>query len=602
MNGYKGAILRIDLSSGGWEKAPLDTQWVEHLLGGKGLAYAQILKDLPAGTDPLSPSNELIFATGPLSGTLVPTSSRMTVVTKSPATGTILGTHVGGSIAGEIKYAGYDAIVIEGASEKPVYLLVSEDGVQLRDASELWGKGIYESSQSIRRGLEDDRIRMIGIGPAGENLVKFACLVTDHYHAAGRGGAGAVMGSKNLKALVVRGKGGVAVRDVDGLLEYLRKIKEESWLNEDHEWTYDEGTPGTVAGSNEIGVLPTRNFQAGRFDGASAIGAEAALALATTENRLACLSCPLACGRYVETSTGQLERAQYETLALAGSNCGIDDLAAVTEFSNLCNDLGMDTISAGNTIGFAMELTERGVHDFGARFGDAQGLLRLAGDIAHRRGDGEALAEGVRSAADLYHRRGAAMEIKGLEFPGYDPRGAFSMALAYASAHRGACHCRAFPIEEDGFGELDPFTFEGKAELVVEGHHYSSVKECLALCDFWGVSLETASDLIGLTTDYQFSPQDLERVGERVWNLGRLFNVREGFKRQDDSLPQRLLTDLLDPGPPTQTTIDGADFQECLSEYYQLRGWDDQGTPTRGTLDRLGLLGFAEAMEQGGAS
>jgi aldehyde:ferredoxin oxidoreductase len=601
MKGYRGAILRVDLSSGSWMEEPLRPEWLDIFLGGKGLAYAQMLVDLAARTDPLGEENEVFFMTGPLTGTLVPTASRMTVVTKSPATGTILESHVGGSIGGEIKYAGYDGIIVEGASPEPVYLYVDGDDVQIRDASSLWGKGIYQTSRLIRQQLGDQRVKIISIGPAGENLVKCACLITDHYHAAGRGGAGAVMGSKNLKSLVVRGRTGIDVTDMSALLAYLKEIRDDAWLNEDHRWTYEEGTPGTVDHSNLVGVLPTRNFQAGRFEGASGINANAALHIAAGDNRLACLSCPLSCGRYVQTAKGYRERAQYETLALAGSNCGIADLEAVTEFSYLCNDLGMDTISAGNVIGFAMEMTEKGLRDFGVHFGDAEGLLQVTTDMAYRRGVGDVLAEGARSVAERCRGKDISMEIKGLELPGYDPRGSFSMALAYATALRGACHMRAFPIEDDAFGDLDPYTFDGKAQLVIEGQHYTSVKECMILCDFWGVSLEVASRLLGLVTDRQFTVEDLEAVGERVWNIGRLFNVREGL-RQDNYLPERLLCEELSPGPPTDKTITRQAFLESLDQYYRLRGWDRQGAPTPATLHRLGLLEFADVMKQGGAS
>jgi aldehyde:ferredoxin oxidoreductase len=597
MNGYKNVILRVNLSTGRVNKEPLKPEWVDNLVGGKGLAYRCVLDDLPAGIDALGEGNEVCFMTG----TLVPTSSRLVVVTKSPATGTVLETHAGGSIAGEIKYAGYDGIVVEGRSPKPVYLYVNDEDVQIRDASSLWGKGIYESACLVRQELDDERVKIIGIGPAGENLVKYACLVTDHYHAAGRGGAGAVMGSKNLKSLVVRGRGGVAVRDMAGLLAYLQEVRDEHVLDAHHEWTYHGGTPVVVDSSNSVGVLPTRNFQAGSFENASAINADAAMAIATP-NRLGCLACPLSCGAYVRTSRGYTERAQYETVALAGSNCGIADLEAITEFSRLCNDLGLDTISAGNTIAFAMELTDKGVEDFGVRFGDSRGCLQMTRDIAYRRGIGDTLAEGVRSVADKHGGGEMAMEIKGLEFPGYDPRGSFSMALAYATSLRGACHDRAFPIADDAFGTLDPFTFEGKAQLVVDGHHYTSAKECLVVCALWAASLDVLSRVLSLATDLQLSSGELATVGERVWNLGRLFNIREGFTRHDDYLPQRVYSDRLLPGPPTDKMITRVAFEASLSEYYRLRGWDEQGTPEAATLERLGLSEFADIVQQGGGS
>ena len=600
MNGYVGHVLRVNLGESTWEKEPLKDEWISRYIGGVGMGYRYLIEELDPGIDPLGPENKMLFMTGPFTGTLIPTSSRLVVITKSPVNNTILLSHVGGSIAGEIKFAGYDAIILEGKAEKPVYLYVKDDAVEIRDAGGLWGKDVHETTQLIREESGDERVKVIGIGPAGENLVKFASLTTDSYHAAGRGGIGAVLGSKNVKAVAVRGTKGVQVKDMVGLLDYLKEIMEEQVLKKDHEWTWTDGTPFIVDMSQEVHVLPTRNFQDGQFEEAKKINSDAALAKGT-KNRIACLACPLSCGRYYVKATGEVtERAQYETVALGASNCGIGDLDAVAEFSRLCNHLGMDTISAGNVIGFAMEMTEMDIHDFGVGFGDVDAYLQLTSDIAYRNGVGDELAEGVRSVAEKHGAENLAVEIKGLEFPGYDPRGSFGMALAYATSSRGACHQRAFVIEHEAFGEMEPCTFEGKAEQVIKGQNFTSVKESLLFCDFWRTSRRIYSKLFDLVTDYSFSYDDLVVAGERIWNLGRLFNVREGYRRKEDHLPDRMY-DELGSGPATEAKMTREAYEASLSEYYELRGWDHEGIPTLDKLEELGLSEFADIVKEGAA-
>lgn len=597
MNGYVGYMLRVNLTDGTVKKEPIKEEWIPEYIGGVGMGYRYLMEELEPGIDPLGPDNKFIFMTGPLSGTLIPTSSRLVVLTKSPLNDTILLSHVGGSVCGEIKFAGYDGVILEGKADKPVYVYVKDDQVEIRDASALWGKDMLETETLIREELGDDRVKVIGIGPAGENLVKFACVTTDSYHAAGRGGPGAVLGSKNVKALAVRGTGGVKVKDMPGLLGYLKAIMPEQVLNEDHEGNWTDGTPMIVDMSQAAHVLPTRNFQQGQFEDAEKINSDAALEKAS-KNRLACLSCPLSCGRYYVKADGTVtERAQYETVALGGSSCAMADLDAVADFSRLCNHLGMDTISAGNVIGFAMELTEKGVFDYGVRYGEKDGYLRLTEDLAYRRGFGDELAEGAKAVAEQRGVPELAVEIKGLEFPGYDPRGSFGMALAYATSSRGACHQRVFVIEHEAFGEMDPFTWEGKPEQVIKGQDFTSVKESLVFCDFWRTSRKTYSELFKLATDYPLSYEDLVLAGERIWNLGRLFNIREGYRRDEDYLPQRMYEPMGKP-PDTEEMITEEGFQAALSEYYAMRGWDEQGIPTLDKLDELGLDGFADIVKE----
>jgi len=597
MNGYTGKLLRISLTEGSSREEPIREDWIPDYVGGVGMGYRYLIEEVSPGIDPLGPDNKLLLMTGPFTGTVIPTSSRLVVITKSPVNNTVLLSHTGGSIAGEMKFAGYDGIILEGKAKKPVYVYVKDDEIEIRDAGHLWGKDVLQTQQAIRKELGDERIKVIGIGPAGENLVKFACLTTDSYHAAGRGGPGAVMGSKNVKAVAVRGTGGVQVKEMPGLLAYLKAIMAEQVLNDDHEWTWTDGTPMLVDVSQGACLLPTRNFQQGQFEEAEKINTDQAVAQGS-KNRIACLACPLSCGRYYVKRDGVVtERAQYETVALGGSNCAIGDLDAVADFSSLCNRLGMDTISAGASVGFAMGMTEKGVRDFGVRFGDASAYLRVAEDIAYRRGVGDELAEGVKAVAEKYGAADMAVEIKGLEFPGYDPRGSFGMALAYATSSRGACHQRAFVIEHEAFGDMDPFTFEGKAEQVIKGQNFTSVKESLLLCDFWRTSRRVYSKLLEVVTDYSFSYDDLVLAGERIWNLGRLFNVREGYRRKEDCLPARMYEEL-GGGPDTEERITPEAYDASLSEYYRLRGWDEEGVPTLGKLDELGLTEFADIVKE----
>jgi aldehyde:ferredoxin oxidoreductase len=582
---YTGTVLRIDLTTGKATKEPLNQEWAREYIGGKGLSIKYLYEELKPGIDPLSPDNKLILMTGPTTGTIVPNSGKLAVAAKSPATGTILDCSIGGHFAAELKYAGYDAVIIEGKAKAPVYLFIDDDVIEMRSAADLWGKGAHETEHIIADTLGD--VITLAIGQAGENMLPMACISSELYRQAGRGGIGAVMGSKNLKAISVWGSGGIDVPDIRKFSVAMNKIKKEDTMTDDNMWAYSDGTPMIVELCQDTGILPTHNFQEGVFDGYKGINSDAVKD--ALKAKKACFACPLACSNYVKKGKTEVEGPEYETLALCGSNCGISDLEAVIEFNRLCDDHCLDTISAGNTVAFAMELTEKGVHDFGIRFGDVENFLKMPTLIATREGVGAELAKGVRAMSEKFGGKDYAMEIKGLEIPGYDPRGSWAQGLAYATADRGACHMRAWPTAVEAFGDIDPFTSEGKAKLVIDMQDDNAVKYSAIFCDFWALSTERMAEILSLLLEREITAAELTTIGERVYNLARLFNEREGFARKDDYLPERIHSEKLTKGFTEGRLLPREDYENMLSEYYQLRGWDENGKLTEAKKKELNL-------------
>jgi aldehyde:ferredoxin oxidoreductase len=589
-----GKVLKVDLTSMETKTESVNEEWLDHYTGGKGLGFRYLLEEIPVGADPFSDENVFILMTGPFTGTAVPTSSRLGIFTKSPATGTILDSYVGGNLGPEIKAAGYDAILVRGSAGRPVYLYVNDDHVEIRDARPLWGKGISETEDAIRRDLDDKKLKLISIGPAGENRVKFACLASNN-RQAGRGGAGAAMGSKNLKSIAVVGNKKVKIHQEDAFKNMIRDITKEDVMTDNNLWAFTDGTPLIVQVSQQRGVFPTRNFQYGVFEHADNIDAEAIKG--KLKGKKACKHCPIGCGKVLEVrglrvkvgdQVCEVEGPDYETLALGGSNCGIGDLDAVAEFNWLCDDLGLDTISTGNVIGFAMELTERGIYDFGVTFGDIDSYLSLPMEIATMKEErGKLLAKGVRQLGKELSAVNYAQEVKGLEFPGYDPRGSVGMGLGYATAERGACHMRGFAL----FAEAeDPFSIEGKEDIVISKQNFNAIKWSLILCDFWGsIDASLMAKVMKGAIGKEFTEEQLIKTGEKIWNLGRIFNVREGFRRKDDYLPPRILNEPLPTGPAANKVITEERWNRLLSNYYAKRGWDEEGIPLKQTIDRLGF-------------
>lgn len=574
MMGYQNKVLRINLSEKKCSNEPLHMEWARKYIGGKGLGIKYLFEELKPGTDPFSPENKLIFMTAPLTGTTVPCSGKLAIISRSPATGTILDCSIGGHIANEIKYAGYDAIIFEGALDTPGYLHIKDDTIAFLSAEDLWGKGSHEAETLLLKKYGKEA-KVITIGPAGENLSTMACINSEYYRQAGRGGIGAVMGSKKLKGIVVQGTGGVKVHDISKALQRINEIMKEDTLTDDNLWAYTDGTAMLVEMSQNSGILPTRNFQDGTFEGYNKIDSEAMKKVRS--GKKACGSCALGCGNFTKTSRGVVEGPEYETLALCGSCCGIDELDAVVKFNDLCDDMGLDTISVGNTTAFAMEMTEKGIRDFGLKFGEVESYLKVPELIARNEGIGKELGLGTRELAKRYGGEEFAMQVKGLEFPGYEPRGSWGMGLAYATSDRGACHMRAWPAAMEAYGDLDAFTVEGKARLVMDMQHANAVKFSLILCDFWAAGEGAMAEVVNLITGASYTEEDMTLIGERVVNIARAFNMREGFTGAHDTLPGRIFKDALKTGASAGRIIPKKDFDKMLAEYYQLRGWTTDG-------------------------
>jgi aldehyde:ferredoxin oxidoreductase len=601
-----GRIVRVDLSKQRVQEEPLNEEWVEKFIGGKGLGIRYLYDLVRPGTDPFSPENVLILMTGPLTGTIMSTMSRMVNITKSPLTGTMNDSYSGGYFPAELKFAGFDGIIISGRSPKPVHLSIEDGQAQLRDATHLWGKGTFETTDLIIKESGEKRPKIGCIGPAGENRVRYAAVVYDKHHFAGRGGTGAVMGSKNLKAISVRGSKqakALSINSSPQFLEVVRNsIKRDIRESPDAEAMIKEGTPFVVNLSQGAGLLPTRNFQTGVFPEADQINAEALFNKILVKHTTTCFSCVIGCRNITKVSNGPHaglmgEGPEYETLGLCGSNLGISDIRVIMKFNEECSDMGLDTMSAGAVCGWAMELFERGIitkedtDGLELGFGNPDVAVRLPRLISMRKGIGDTFAEGVARASKKIGRNSEryAMHVKGQEYPAYDPRGSFAMALAFATSDRGACHNRAFPVGYDAFGKLDPFTVNGKAELVVKDQIRTSVKWSMCACDFIPIDLPIIAELLSSATGQKYTDEDVRKIGRRIWTLTRLFNTREGFSRKDDSVPPRVLLDPLPEGNPKGKVVPEQDFRKMLSEYYRLFGWDDQGCPMHETLCELGL-------------
>ncbi len=613
---YCGRILRVDLTKAQTREEPLNEEWTRKFIGGKGLGIRYLYDLVRPETDPFSAENVVILMVGPLTGTIASTMSRMANITKSPQTGTLSDSYTGGYFPAELKFAGFDGIIVSGKSPKPVYLFVRDGKGELRDASHLWGKGTFETTDTIVKESGGDPKHYLDgpkvgcIGPAGENKVRYASIAYDKHHFAGRGGTGAVMGSKNLKAICARGTKHTKALGINSEPAFLEMVKEVTKKNvrenPDHEMSMKEGTPGIVNLSQAGGLFPTRNYQTGVFDQAEKLNSNALADTILVKHMTTCFSCAIGCRNVTKVRDGKYaglegEGPEYETLATCGSNLGIGDIRVVMKLNEECSDLGLDSISAGNVCGWVMELFERGIitkKDTGGidvRFGDSEGALALLRLIALRRGFGDTLAEGVSLASRKIGKNSEryAMHVKGLEYPGYEPRGTFSMALAYATSDRGADHNRAWPVAYDAFGKLDPFTLQGKAELVQTDQIRTSVKWSATMCDFLAANLELTAKLLNAACETDYTEETIKTVGKRIWTLTRLFNNREGFSRKDDSIPPRVYLDPLPEGNPKGKVVPEAEFEKALTEYYGLWGWDDQGRPTKATLEELGLSDLA---------
>jgi len=596
LNFYKGKVLRVDLSSATSVTEPLNMEWAEKYVGGKGLLLRYLWQEVPRGVDPWAPENPIILMTGPFAGTNVSTASRLVVGCKSPATGILNDSYVGGSFAPELKFAGYDAVIITGESPEPVVVTIRDDVVSFVPAEpRYWGMRTSGIEQAMRDDF-DTGAKTLSIGSGGENEVLWACLSTDQFHKAGRGGHGALFGRKNLKAVSVRGTGSVSVGDAIALLADLYRIHTDYVLTEDNLWAYEEGTPILAQAMSDAGVMPTRNWSSGTFDGVGSINSDA-LQKIKTKNR-ACYQCAIGCRQFHEAAGVAGEGPEYETIALCGGNCGIDDVEALLKFNALCDELGLDTITSGSVVAIAMDLTEQGVHDFGMRFGETEGYLKAPELIASKEGIGTDLALGARALAAKYGHPEMAMEVKNLEVPGYDPRGAFGMGLVYATSDRGGCHMRSYPIAiEIVVGTHPADSLDGKAEAIVRfgpgdgfpAENFQSAKFSAILCDFWAIPADVLARLYGYLWRREVDSAELFLVGERIWNLGRLFNLREGV--EPDDLPKKFYAKEYahTTGASAGKAMGEEEFRAALQEFYQIRGWDEHGVPSEAKLAELGV-------------
>jgi aldehyde:ferredoxin oxidoreductase len=624
IKGYAGRVLEVDLSKRSFAFKPLDEDIARMYVGGKGYATRLLYDMTEPGLDPLGPANVLIFATGPLNGSVAPQTNRFSVVTKSPLTGGIGNSTCGGSFALGLKKAGIDVLVVLGKSETPVRLEVDGDAseVTFHDATELWGKGTYETQELLGKKKYN-----AVIGPAGEHLVRFAGIVSNE-RIAGRCGTGAVMGSKKLKAITVRGKRKLEMEDPDAFKEYTKWVRE---MFREHpvlgEKMKDFGTGNIVMTTNARNILPTRNFQRGHFDEAIKISGEWMHDHELKGIKSSCIHCPVTCGRDVEVEgKGRVKGPEYETLAMMGSNLEIGDIKKVQEWNNLADDYGMDTISLGVVLSFAMELKERGMLDAKVEFGDPAGVSELIGDIAHRRGVGDELAEGTKRMSEKFGGHEFAMHVKGLELSAYDPRGSYAQGVEYATTSRGGDHTQGASMYMESTGPLtiDPHSLKLKVELPVMQQNLMCAINSMVLCMFttYGMvpkqvhgmsphsyahriaaaALENSGPALRLIvkkrpkgkpmmwfekwltfiTGQTFSTGHIQEIGARIFNLERMYNLREGLTGADDTLPPRLLHEStfkhLESGHP---------LDKLLPRYYELRGWDRDGVPLRETLDEL---------------
>lgn len=592
--GYLNKILTIDLSSEKFWTESLDEKILALLLGGKGIGTWLLYNRLAPHIDPLSAENLLIFVTGPLTGTSAPTSSRFGVVTKSPATGAYLDCYCGGFFGQVIKYAGYDAIIVAGQASSPKVIVIEDDQVRIEDASEAWGMTTFDATHYFINRF-GEKMKTAVIGPPGERGVPISGIFCE-LRTLGRGGAGAVMGSKRLKGIVMRGTGSVAVHNLPEFKEAVWVANRMLRMSSQIKRLSMDGTANILELVNATGALPTRNFQSGEFEQSEILNGKY-----WSENywvkSTACYGCPIACTKIAKSKNRDIaiDGPEYETIFAIGSNCGVTDHEAIIYTNYLADLYGIDTISLGGIVGFVMELYQKKLisraelDGIEALWGSGEALVQLTEKICTGAGIGALLGKGVKAIArEFPGSESFAMHVKGLEMPGYLPRAAKGIGLSYAISERGACHLRGSPLSEV-LGGADPLTTEGKAALFRANQLDKAVVDSATLCYFvkFGITLKEIWQMINPCTGFDYkNPRELEHVGERVTTLARLFNAREGFSRKDDVLPKRCLTEPLTSGHGKGHVVE---LDKLRSDYYRLMGWDEDGTPTPATLKNLGL-------------
>ncbi|MCK5420599.1 MAG: aldehyde ferredoxin oxidoreductase family protein [Deltaproteobacteria bacterium] len=605
MNGWVGKILRVNLTQGSTRVEELPAELNHLFLGGRGLASKLLFDEVNPQVEPLSPENKLIFMTGPLTGTGAIGGASYVVVTKSPLTGSIACSTTEGYFGPELKFAGYDGIILEGKSAEPVYLSIEDDTVELLSASHLWGKSTHKTEEIIRAEKENPWIAretfITSIGPAGENLVKIASIINDKHRAAARSGVGAVMGSKNLKAIAVRGTKAVSLANGKMFLDSVERAWEKFKTTPVIPQALNNiGTSFLVDLINESGVLPARNFQTGVMKNIEKISGEHMAETILKINK-GCFSCPIACIQVTEVEDpaflGKGEGPEYRSIALIGASCGIDNINAIAKINYLCDEMGIDALSYGSAIACAMELTEKKIISkketgVNLKFGNAEAVVELVEKVVKREGFGEILAEGGYQLAAKYNHPEYFMGVKKQGSPAFDPRGIQGLGLEYATSNSGVSHALGYLVTHKILGirgEIDPLTTEGKAPLVKLFQDGSAVFDSAGLCRLLllGIWIDEVIPMLEAATGISYTEEGLQNIGERIWNLERLFNVKAGFSSTDDTIPQRMLKEPMPEGPAKGQVCK---LDEMLPEYYNIRGWTHKGIPTEDKLKSLGLV------------
>jgi len=588
--GWFDKFIKIDLTTSKINIGTIPEKILKNYIGGRGLGIKLLTDLIKPKIDPLGPDNILIFTVGPLTATSVPTSGRSHLATKSPLTNTIFESNTGGFWGYNFKKCGFMALIIKGKSQSPVYIKIEDINISIESASNIWGLDVNKAS-SILDNEGNKKFNSLMIGPAGENLVKFASIMNDCHRAFGRGGVGAIMGSKNLKAILVKGSKKIPIYDPKNLSNFVKTANDkliEAPITS--QGLSEFGTSALVNIINFYGLFPINNFQKG-FDKRANLVSGEVLKKNYFIKKESCYGCPIACGRLTKTKTMTGKGPEYESLWALGPECGIFDLEYITNANYFCNLLGLDTISTGVTISCEMELNQRGLSNTGINFGDKEKLIDIIKKIAYRKGFGDELAEGSYNLAEKRGGIQYAMQVKKLEIPAYDPRGAVGHGLGYATSNRGACHLRGFLIGLEILGTpklIDRFSPASKANLLKNAQDEAAVIDSLITCKFlnYSVGLDHLARFITATTGIEYSIENLMEIGERIFNLERLFNLREGFSKNDDTLPDRFLNEPFTEGPSSGNTVD---IELLINDYYLVRGWDIDGIPTHQTLKKLNL-------------
>lgn len=592
MKGLNNQILEVNLDNEKFNREPISEEISLDYLGGRGLGIKLLSERLPNNINPLDDKNLLVFASGPFGGTSIPTNGRFSLVTKSPLTNGIFYSNSGGNFGTAMKRCGFDGILIQGALKSPGYLLIENGNVSIKEVLNLWGCDTEKTLDELKK-IEGNRINSLLIGPAGENLIKIASIMNDATRAFGRGGVGAVMGSKKLKAIVV--KGGDKKVEIDNkelLKKYVKVALDKIKVVPITRISLPKfGTSALVNVINILGMFPINNFQRGFDERATQVSGEIINEKLTLEHE-GCFACPIRCGRITKAGDMKGKGPEYESVWALGPNLGIYDLISITQANYLCNRLGLDTISCGGSIACAMELQEKGlIEDHTLIFGNASILKETVEKIALKKGIGAQIGEGSRNLSKIYNSKDVAMHVKGLELPAYDPRGAIGHALGYATSNRGGCHLTGYLASLEIFAapkKIDRFTMAGKPDLLVLKQNQKATEDSLVICAFagWALGLDYYARFLKAITGIEFDIIKLLEIGERIYNMERILNIREGFTKKDDKLPPRFLNEPLKEGFSKDHVVP---LEKMLEQYYYVREWDSNGIPKTELLKKLGI-------------